>query len=215
MRRLNAAVAAGVCWLALFPAVAWSQSGLFQGETKIIIHDDEVPPPKTDASEKPATAATAPRAGQQAVTASPPSRSAAPAQPTASDSAMPRISVYSPSTRTCIEADHQNSGSTAVMSADCTGPSRQWISDKGRLMTAWKRDEGSHCIRRQSQKSDRVQLVSCRAGDAPAADQMWLMRGAQIVGVDGRCLQADGRGVRVGACDSQNALQMWVAQPLP
>lgn len=213
MRRLNAAVAAVVvCGLTLLPSTVWSQSGLFGGETKIIIHNDEIQP---DSEKKPEAASALKKPDAPPAAPAPAKPAAAAPAPSASNAALPNFLVMSPAHRSCVEAASANADSPLVMKPDCRGASQQWISDKGRLMTAWMGASGSRCIGRASAKSDRIELASCRAGDTPAADQMWVMRGAQIVGIDGRCLQSDGQGLRVAACDPQNGTQMWVTQPVP
>ena len=216
MRRIDAAVAAVVCGLAWLPTAAWPGSAPWQSETNLNIHNDA---PQTDGYEAGIDDSQSPPPGMQQ-RPSAPSRPTAPRTPTAaapapSNPALPRVLIFSPPHKSCIDAENKDPASPLAMKTDCTAPSQQWISDKGRLMTAWANASVSQCIRRVSQKSDLVQLTSCKVSEPPPADQMWVMRGAQIVGVDARCLQSDGRGLRVGPCDPQNATQMWVASPIP
>lgn len=133
------------------------------------------------------------------------------AAPVASNPALPRCAIVSGPNRNCIDAENKLPDASLVLKPDCKAASQQWIGEKGRLMTSWARATGPQCIRRVSQKSDALQLVNCRAADAPTADQMWALRGAQIVGIDARCLQADGDRVRLGVCDPQNSAQTWIA----
>jgi hypothetical protein len=200
MRKANAAVAA-VCWLAILPMTAWSESRMFHGEPKIVIRPGEL----SAARATPAKSDTKPAALSLEAEAS--------AQ--ASNPALPKFAIYSPPNRSCVDAGNAPADASLTMKPDCKAAPQQWVSDKGRLMTAWTNGGSPACMRRVSQKADAVELTRCAVADAPAMDQMWALRGARIVGMDGRCLQTDGQTVQVGACDPQSSAQIWVVQPRP
>jgi hypothetical protein len=200
MRKANAAVAA-VCWLAILPMAAGSESGMFHGEPKIVIRPDEL------------SAARATPARSDAKPAAPSPEAEAESSAQASNPALPRFAIYSPPHRRCVDAGNAAAEASPTMNPDCKAAAQQWVSDKGRLMTAWTNGGGPACMRRVSREADAVELTRCAVADAPAMDQMWVLRGARIVGMDGRCLQTDGQTVQVGTCDPQSSAQIWVMQP--